>query len=153
MRVSSRANHQMIREQLPSVFHYAQADILRSEASEQIIAFVKFWKKVHGKLTSTLVFDSKLTSYEHLDGLNDMNIQLITLRKRGKKLLAGLEQIPHSHWQKLRLDIPKRKLVQSGGGPQLVVDRGCSPPTLNTYTATKSDAGLVKGTIDSESLT
>ena len=92
-----------------TVFHYAQADILRSEASEQIIAFVKFWKKVHGKLSSTLVFDSKLTSYEHLNVLNEMKIQFITLRKRGKKLLAGLEQIPHSHWQKLHLDIPKRK--------------------------------------------
>ena len=91
------------------VFHYAQADILRSEASEQIIAFVKFWKKVHGKLTSTLVFDSKLTSYEQLNALNEMKIDFITLRKRGKKLLAGVERIPHSHWQKLHLDIPKRK--------------------------------------------
>ena len=92
-----------------TVFHYAQADILRSEASEQIIAFVKFWKKVHGKLTSTLVFDSKLTSYEQLNMLNEMKIEFITLRKRGKKLLAAMERIPHSHWQKLHLDIPKRK--------------------------------------------
>jgi hypothetical protein len=92
-----------------TVFHYAQADVLRSEASEKIIDFVKFWKKVHGKLTSTLVFDSKLTSYEQLNALNEMKIQFITLRKRGKKLLAAMEQIPHSHWQKLHLDIPKRK--------------------------------------------
>ncbi|RLB78555.1 MAG: transposase [Deltaproteobacteria bacterium] len=92
-----------------TVFHYAQADILRSEASEKIIDFVKFWKKVHGKLTSTLVFDSKLTSYEQLNTLNDMKISFITLRKRGKKLLAATEKIPHSHWQKLHLDIPKRK--------------------------------------------
>jgi transposase len=92
-----------------TVFHYAQADILRSEASEQIIAFIKFWRKVHGKLTSTLVFDSKLTSYEQLNLLNEMKIPFITLRKRGKKLLASVEKIPHSHWQKLHLDIPKRK--------------------------------------------
>jgi len=92
-----------------TVFHYAQADILRSEASEQILAFVKFWKKVHGKLTSTLVFDSKVTSYEQLNVLNEMKIQFITLRKRGKKLLAAMERVPHSHWQKLHLDIPKRK--------------------------------------------
>ena len=92
-----------------TVFHYAQADILRSEASEQIIAFVKFWKKVHGELISTLVFDSKLTSYEQLNVLNDMKIRFITLRKRGKRLLASTERIPHSHWKKLYLDIPKRK--------------------------------------------
>jgi transposase len=92
-----------------TVFHYAQADILRSEASEQIINFVKFWKKVHGKLTSTLVFDSKVTSYEQLNALNEMKIQFITLRKRGKKLLAAMEQVPRKHWQKLHLGIPKRK--------------------------------------------
>jgi transposase len=92
-----------------NLFQYAQADILRSEASEQIISFVKFWKKVHGKLTSTLVFDSKLTSYEHLNMLNDMGVHFITLRKRGKNLLAALDRIPHNQWQKLHLDIPKRK--------------------------------------------
>jgi transposase len=92
-----------------TLFQYAQADILRSEASEQIISFVKFWKKVHGKLTSTLVFDSKLTSYEHLNTLNDMGIHFITLRKRGKKLLAAVDQVPHNHWGKIHLDIPKRK--------------------------------------------
>jgi transposase len=92
-----------------TLFQYAQADILRSEASEQIITFVKFWKKVHGKLASTLVFDSKLTSYEHLNVLNEMGVHFITLRKRGKKLLAALDRIPHSDWKKIHLDIPKRK--------------------------------------------
>jgi hypothetical protein len=92
-----------------TLFQYAQADILRSEASEQIISFVKFWKKVHGKLTSTLVFDSKLTSYEHLNILNEMDVHFITLRKRGKKLLAALDQVPHHQWKKIHLDIPKRK--------------------------------------------
>lgn len=92
-----------------TVFNYAQADILRSEASGQILSFVKFWKKVHGKLTSTLVFDSKLTSYEHLNTLNEMDIQFITLRRRGSKLVAGVDKIPQSHWKKLHLDIPKRK--------------------------------------------
>jgi transposase len=92
-----------------TLFQYAQADILRSEASEQIISFVKFWKKVHGKLTSTLVFDSKFTNYEHLDILNDMGAHFITLRKRGKKLLSALDRVPRNQWKKINLDIPKRK--------------------------------------------
>jgi len=92
-----------------SVFQYAQADILRSEASEQIISFVKFWKKIHGKLTSTLVFDSKLTSYEHLNRLNGMSLHFITLRRRGKNLLAALDRVSPKQWQRLHLDIPKRK--------------------------------------------
>ena len=92
-----------------NLFQYAQADILRSEASEQIISFVRFWKKVHGKLTSTLVFDSRLTSYQYLNMLDEMRVRFITLRKRGKRLLAALDRIPAKQWQKLHLDIPKRK--------------------------------------------
>jgi transposase len=92
-----------------TLFQYAQADILRSEASEQIISFVKFWKKVHGKLTSTLVFDSKLTSYEHLNTLNEMGLHFITLRRRGKNLLEALDHVPRNCWKKIHLDIPKRK--------------------------------------------
>jgi hypothetical protein len=91
------------------LFQYAQADILRSEASEQVLNFATFWKKIHGKLDSTLVFDAKLTSYEHLNTLNRMDIHFITLRKRGKKLLAAMDRIPNSQWKKIHLDIPKRK--------------------------------------------
>ncbi len=90
-------------------FQYAQADILRSEASDQILDFVSFWKKIHGKLDSTLVFDSKLTSYENLSAINHMGIHFITLRRRGKKLIAALDRIPGNRWKKIHLDIPKRK--------------------------------------------
>jgi transposase len=91
------------------LFQYAQADILRSESSEQILDFVSFWKKIHGKLDSTLVFDSKLTTYEHLNTINQMGIHFITLRRRGKKLLAAVERVPAKKWKRTHLDIPKRK--------------------------------------------
>lgn len=91
------------------LFQYAQADILRSEAPEQVLHFVNFWKKVHGSLDSTLVFDSKFTNYEHLNILNHMNIHFITLRKRGVKLLAATERIPANQWKTIHLEIPKRK--------------------------------------------
>ncbi len=91
------------------LFQYAQADILRSEASEQVLNFAIFWKKIHGDLNSTLVFDSRLTNYKHLNALNDMKVHFITLRKKGKKLLAEMEQIPNSQWKKIHLEIPKRK--------------------------------------------
>ncbi len=90
-------------------FQYAQADILRSEASEKIMDFVSFWKRVHGKLDSTLVFDSKFTSYAHLNTLNQMGIDFITLRRRGKKLLEAMDGVPTNQWQKIHLDVPKRK--------------------------------------------
>jgi transposase len=90
-------------------FQYAQADILRSEASDQILDFISFWKKIHGKLDSTLVFDSKLTSYENLNAINQMGIHFITLRRRGKKLIEAMDRIPPNQWKTVHLDIPKRK--------------------------------------------
>jgi transposase len=90
-------------------FQYAQADILRSEASDQILDFISFWKKIHGNLDSTLVFDSKLTSYDNLNEINHMGISFITLRRRGKKLTAAVDRIPANRWKKVHLDIPKRK--------------------------------------------
>ena len=38
-----------------------------------------------------------------------MGIHFITLRRRGKKLIDAIEQIPDSRWKKVHLDIPKRK--------------------------------------------
>ncbi|MDY6856121.1 MAG: hypothetical protein SWO11_15730 [Thermodesulfobacteriota bacterium] len=90
-------------------FKYAQADILRSEATDQILDFISFWKKIHGKLDSTLVFDSKLTSYENLNEINKMTIHFITLRRGGKKLIEAVNRIPANRWKQVHLDIPKRK--------------------------------------------
>ena len=46
-----------------TLFQYGQADVLRTEVLEQIIALVKFWKKAHRKPIFMLIFDLKLASY------------------------------------------------------------------------------------------
>jgi len=86
---------------------YSNGDIKKDEAPDEILNFVSFYKKATGKLPQCLVFDSKLTTYEHLHRLNQQGISFITLKRRGKKILSSLETI--RQWQIIRLDIPSRK--------------------------------------------
>lgn len=55
------------------------------------------------------MFDCKLTSYRVLDELAGDHIKFVTLRKRNKKLLSETSKIPDDTWQKISLEIPKRK--------------------------------------------
>jgi len=55
---------------------YTAADIRRSEAPDQVFAFLSFWKKVHRGLKPTLVFDSKFTGYAQLSKLNQPKHQI-----------------------------------------------------------------------------
>jgi transposase len=90
-----------------TILCYSNGDIKKEEEPDEILAFVSFYKKATGQLPRCLVFDSKLTTYEHLDRLNQMGIRFITLQRRGKKILESIASL--SAWQTIRLDIPSRK--------------------------------------------
>lgn len=88
---------------------YVKTDIARSEADDQILHFVKFWRKIRGPIRQTLVFDSKLTTYENLAALDSDGVTFITLRRRGKNLVKALDSIPAQEWARIKIDSPKRK--------------------------------------------
>jgi hypothetical protein len=90
-----------------TILCYSNGDIKKEEEADEILAFVSFYKKATGQLPRCLVFDSKLTTYAHLDRLNQMGIRFITLQRRGKKILKSIASL--SAWQTIRLDIPSRK--------------------------------------------
>jgi len=98
------ANTRLAQDASSNAIRYTQADVLRKDEAGAIQDFVAYWKNIKGDLTETLVFDCKLTPYSVLD-----NIKFITLRKRNKTLPAETLAIPESQWQKLRINIPKRK--------------------------------------------
>jgi hypothetical protein len=85
---------------------YTATDIKRSEANDQVDAFMRFWRSVHRGVCPTLVFDSKSTDYQHLSGLNRQNIKFITLRRRGEGLVAAVERI--TDWRRINIPHPKR---------------------------------------------
>jgi len=86
---------------------YTAADIKRSEADDQVLSFLSFWKKIHRGVKPTLVFDSKFTGYAQLSKLNLQNIKFLTLRRRGKTLIKNLDKI--GPWKRIHIPHPKRK--------------------------------------------
>ena len=91
------------------VFCYSNADIRKGEEAEEIFRFIKFWERQHSSLPQHLVFDSKLTNYRQLDRLDQQGIIFITLRRRTRKLLAELSDLPASAWRTVNLDVTNRK--------------------------------------------
>jgi transposase len=86
---------------------YTAADIKRSEADDQVLSFLSFWKKIHRGVKPTLVFDSKFTGYAQLSELNLQNIKFLTLRRRGKVLIKNLDKM--SPWKRIHIPHRKRK--------------------------------------------
>ena len=85
------------------VFCYATGQLRKDEQNEEILRFVQFWKQRTGKLPEELIFDSKLTTYGHLNELNQMGIAFITLRRRSVKMLRETYQEPVSAWRRIEL--------------------------------------------------
>jgi len=86
------------------VFCYATGELRKAEQNDAILRFVEFWKKRTGHLPQELVFDSKLTTHKNLDRLNQMGIEFITLRRRSKRMLQGIAQVPDSAWRRIELE-------------------------------------------------
>ncbi|MFH1638018.1 MAG: transposase, partial [Candidatus Woesearchaeota archaeon] len=126
------------------MLNYCNADLRKEEASEEIISFVDYWIDVKGIFNGTLVFDSKLTTYSHLNDLNKRDVKFITLRRRGKNLKDQMYNLPEDKWQIIDLKIPKRKfnkfkvyeseiLLKDYDGPirQIIIkDHGRVEPTF-----------------------
>lgn len=85
------------------VFCYANAHVRKDEQNDEILQFVQFWRKRTGHLPEELVFDSKLTTYKNLNRLDKMGIRFITLRRRSKKMLQHIAQVPLSQWKRIEL--------------------------------------------------
>jgi len=88
---------------------YTNTDIPREDEPKEILNFVNYWTDVKGIIDQTLVFDSKLTTYDILEEMNEKKIKFITLRRRGKNLIEEAENIPEDDWIKVDLKKEKRK--------------------------------------------
>jgi hypothetical protein len=85
-------------------FCYANTDLRKKQQDDEILQFVKFWKRRTGRLPEELIFDSKLTTYANLNKLDRQGVQFITLRRRGPKLVQELLAQPRSAWRRIELD-------------------------------------------------
>ena len=107
--VSSRSRSQkgilvfLARDAQQRVLRYANAGVTKGEQADEILQFVRFWKKHTGKPPAELVFDSQLTTYQKLSELNREGICFITLRRRSEKMLREIYSQPDSAWQRISL--------------------------------------------------
>ncbi len=107
--VSSRSRSQkgilvfLARDAEQRVLRYANAGVTKGEQADEILQFVRFWKKHTGKPPAELVFDSQLTTYEKLSELNRAGISFITLRRRSDKMLREIYSQPDSAWRRISL--------------------------------------------------
>lgn len=107
------------------VFCYSNADIRKGEEADEVLRFIKFWKKNNGSYPKHIVFDSKLTTYENLNRIDKLGIPFITLRRRSRKLLQEVDDLPPSAWRKIELDVPTRKFRTPRVFEQSVTLAGC----------------------------
>lgn len=123
--VSSRSRSQkgilvfLARDATERILCYANAGITKAEQPSEILRFVDFWQKHTGNLPVELVFDSQLTTYEHLNELNQRGILFITLRRRSKKMLGELWSRPASAWRRITL----KSLTRTFRTPKILDER------------------------------
>jgi len=108
--VSSRSRSQkgilvfLARDATERVLCYSNAGVTRAEKASEILRFVDFWQEHTGTIPEELVFDSQLTTYQHLHELNRRGILFITLRRRSRKMLGEIFSRPSSAWRRITLN-------------------------------------------------
>jgi hypothetical protein len=93
----------LARDATQRVLCYARAGITKADQPGEILRFVTFWQQQTGAPPAELVFDSRLTTHDHLHQLNQRKIHFITLRRRSRKMLGVIFSCPASAWQRITL--------------------------------------------------
>jgi len=90
------------------IITYGDTNIRHEQKNEVAIEFLDFYRTNGDRKLKYLVFDSKLTTYENLAKLGN-SIKFLTIRRRGKKIVEGLNQKPSSSWKKVRVTMANGK--------------------------------------------
>lgn len=107
--ISSRSRSQqgvlvfLARDAQARVMCYAHAGIPKEQKAAEVLRFADFWQDRTGRVPAELVFDSQLTTYSHLDQLNQRGIRFLTLRRRTRPMLGRIWSLPASAWRRITL--------------------------------------------------
>lgn len=96
-------------DQDSGIITYGDAAVRHENESAVAIEFLDFYKESGGQSLKYLVFDSKFTTYQNLSKLDDNDVKFITIRRRGKKIIEQLEDIPDEQWKHIRVPTAKGK--------------------------------------------
>lgn len=92
----------LVQEPDSKLLKYSNAEIKQADMADAILEFIDFYKSDKTKI-NCLIFDSKFTTYAHLNRLNKDGIKFLTLRRRSPEMIAAVESIPKTQWQPIKL--------------------------------------------------
>ncbi|MCK5278335.1 MAG: transposase, partial [Cyclobacteriaceae bacterium] len=88
------------------IIDYGDADIKHKNESAVVLEYLDFYRQTaSGKQElKYLVFDSKFTNYENLSTLDEESVKFVTIRRRGKKIIEEINNIPGTKRKKIRVE-------------------------------------------------
>lgn len=86
-------------EESRRVMVYATANLLRQDADGMVVKFVDHWRERTGHYPGRLLFDSRATTYTHLNELTQRKVGFITIRRRGAAMIKRVRSLPAKQWQ------------------------------------------------------
>jgi hypothetical protein len=89
------------------VMCYATANVVRDDMDAMAVRFTDYWKEQTGKYPEELLFDGRVTTYEHLAQLERRKVGFITVRRRGSAMLRRVKQLADSAWSKCQVSQAK----------------------------------------------
>jgi hypothetical protein len=84
---------------------YGDTTVLHTNEHAVVLEFLDFYhegQRTHSPL-KYLVFDSKFTNYENLRKLDEHQIKFLTIRRRGKKIVERITNLPSSDKHTIRV--------------------------------------------------
>ena len=94
------------------IINYGNTNVTHEHESQEVLEFLDFYKtqttKQDNKL-KYLVFDSKFTNYQNLKKLDDNQVKFITIRRRGKNIVDGIEKTPLKNRKTIRVEMAGNK--------------------------------------------
>jgi hypothetical protein len=134
----------LARDAAARVLCYAHAGIPKEQKAAEVVRFAEFWQERTGSTPGELVFDSQLTTYQHLHQLNERGIRFLTLRRRTRPMLGRIWSLPASAWRRITLSsltrafrtprvLDERVRLPGYTGPVrqiTVIDLGHEEPTI-----------------------
>jgi transposase len=89
------------------VMCYATANVLRDDMDAMAVRFTDYWKEQTGAYPEELLFDGRVTTYEHLAELERRKVGFITVRRRGSAMLRRVKQLADSAWSSCQVSQAK----------------------------------------------
>jgi hypothetical protein len=91
------------------IIDYGNANVLHKNECSVVLEYLDFYSTNKNKDLKYLIFDSKFTNYQNLNELNKQNVKFVTIRRRGKKTVERIREIPANAWATKRVEMAGNK--------------------------------------------